>query len=156
MRRPALSTTLLALVASAASAIRLNAAPIGGARPSVRTAARAFVPHMNEKPGMASLAVAFSSADVDGSMALSFEEFVAMQPEAMRAKYSAEELRAWFDKADADGILTTSAGCGPCADLARVLDRERHSGAQRIPEYLWHPARRCRLGDRSRSSLHQG
>jgi len=44
----------------------------------------------------------FMAADVDGSYTLDYEEFLAFQSPAVRAKFSNEQIREWFDEADTD------------------------------------------------------
>ena len=48
-------------------------------------------------------ATRFAEYDLDGSMSLDFEEFLAMQPARIRETYSADEIRSWFNAADTDG-----------------------------------------------------
>ena len=45
----------------------------------------------------------FADMDQNGDMTLDFEEFLAMQTKTVRAQYSDEEIRTWFDTADDDG-----------------------------------------------------
>ena len=45
----------------------------------------------------------FTEFDIDGNQSLDFEEFYAMQPNVIRDRYTAEEIRQWFDSADLDG-----------------------------------------------------
>ena len=48
-------------------------------------------------------AIRFAEYDIDGSKALDFEEFYAMQPQIVRKNHSATAIRTWFDAADSDG-----------------------------------------------------
>ena len=52
----------------------------------------------------------FADMDTNGDMTLDFEEFLAMQTKTVRAQYSDEEIREWFNTADMDdsGTLTIS------------------------------------------------
>ena len=52
----------------------------------------------------------FADADTDGDMKLDFDEFVAMQPAAMREKTPLADFKLWFDSADADGNGSLSIG----------------------------------------------
>ena len=45
----------------------------------------------------------FAEFDTDGDMKLDWDEFLALQTKAIRQKYSEDEIRSWFDVADADG-----------------------------------------------------
>ena len=47
-------------------------------------------------------AMRFSEFDTNGDQELDFEEFYAMQPQRLREQFSVEEIRKWFDAADAD------------------------------------------------------
>ena len=44
----------------------------------------------------------FAEADEDGDNALSWSEFLQMQPAAVRDKHSEAEVRSWFAEIDAD------------------------------------------------------
>ena len=47
-------------------------------------------------------AVRFAEVDQNGDGRLDFEEFLALQPAALRKERSDEDLRAWFDAVDTD------------------------------------------------------
>ena len=49
----------------------------------------------------------FAEIDADETQTLSFDEFLAMQPGAMREAHSPEEIRCWYDAADTDGTRDT-------------------------------------------------
>ena len=44
----------------------------------------------------------FADADEDGDQLLDFDEFSAMMPDKLRSMFTTEEIRGWFDAADAD------------------------------------------------------
>ena len=46
---------------------------------------------------------AFAEFDLDGNQALDFDEFLAMQPPAIRRRFTTAEIREWFNEADLDG-----------------------------------------------------
>ena len=51
----------------------------------------------------------FAEVD-DGDLLLSFEEFVVLQPAAVRKRFGVEQLRSWFDDADVDKSGALSIG----------------------------------------------
>ena len=72
---------------------------------------------------------------------LDFEEFLAIQPRAVRAQHSIDTIRSWFDSADSDGdgrvnvneffvysLGAAAANVGPGA-LARVFERYDKDGS---------------------------
>ena len=50
----------------------------------------------------------FAEYDQDGDQKLDFEEFYAMQPQRLKDRYTVDEVRVMFNKADAnsDGTLS--------------------------------------------------
>ena len=48
-------------------------------------------------------ALRFAEADENGDNALSWSEFLLMQPPPVRDKHGDEEIRSWFEEIDADG-----------------------------------------------------
>ena len=51
-------------------------------------------------------AVRFAEVDKNGDGRLDFDEFLALQPPALRKEQSDEEIRTWFDAVDTDGSGT--------------------------------------------------